>query len=102
MVMGIVYPVMKPMYEASIRRVTVTVRWKEGPNKRELPLIQYITSPQSGGFAANALLPDGGVMDFGTAPTTTGAPGSPAAPGAPGAPTGGLVNPNVLTPGGVR
>src|SRR5690606_33767117 len=29
MVMGFLYPTIKPMYEASIRRVTVTVRWKE-------------------------------------------------------------------------
>jgi general secretion pathway protein I len=91
MVMGIVYPSMKPMYEASIRRVTVNVKWKEGPNAREMPMIQYLTNPQGGGFAANALLPDGGVMDFGsgTSPTGTGtaAPtgtsprlGSPAGP----------------------
>lgn len=85
MVMGIVYPAMKPMYEASIRRVTVTVKWKEGPNERELPLIEYLTNPQRGGFAGSALLPDGGAMDFappatgsaapagaGPAPTTTG------------------------------
>lgn len=80
MVMGIVYPAMKPMYEASIRRVTVTVKWKEGPNDRELPLIQYLTNPQRGGFAANALLPDGGAMDFaapGTAPTGSAGGGAP-------------------------
>ena len=104
MVMGIVYPVMKPMYEASIRRVTVTVKWREGPNAREMALVQYITNPQMGGFAANALLPDGGVMDFGsggasgtTGPTGTGAPGLP---GAPGSPLGSPAAP--LTPGGVR
>jgi len=90
MVMGIVYPTMKPMFEASIRRVTVTVKWKEGPNDRELPLIQYITNPQMGGFAANALLPDGGVMDFssGAAPGASGAPGT--SPGtSPGTTPGG-------------
>jgi len=82
MVMGILYPSIKPMYEASIRRVSVTVKWKEGPNDRELPLVQYVTNPQRGGFAANALLPDGGVMDFGPAGSAT--PGTPGAPGAPG------------------
>jgi general secretion pathway protein I len=72
MVMGIIYPSLKPMFEASIRRVTVTVKWKEGTNDRELPLVQYVTNPQRGGFAGSALLPDGGMMDFappGTAPT---------------------------------
>jgi general secretion pathway protein I len=64
MVMGILYPAMKPMFEASIRRLTVTVKWKEGPNERELPLVQYVTNPQRGGFAGSALLPDGGQMDF--------------------------------------
>lgn len=93
MVMGIVYPAMKPMYEASIRRITVTVKWKEGPNDRELPLIQYLTNPQRGGFAGSALLPDGGAMDF-AAPTGSGAPASTAPGGAtPGLgtspPTGG-------------
>lgn len=72
MVMSFLYPSIKPMYEASIRRVTVTVRWKEGPNERELPLTQYVTNPQRGGFAGSALLPDGGAMDFGT-----GVPGTP-------------------------
>ncbi|MBS2018987.1 MAG: prepilin-type N-terminal cleavage/methylation domain-containing protein [Deltaproteobacteria bacterium] len=67
MVMGIIYPTIKPMFEASIRRVTVTVKWKEGVNERELPLIQYLTNPQRGGFAANALMADGGTMDFGPA-----------------------------------
>jgi general secretion pathway protein I len=75
MVMGILYPSIKPMFEASIRRLTVTVKWKEGPNDRELPLVQYITNPQRGGFAGSALLPDGGTMDF-------------APPGTPGAATG--------------
>lgn len=66
MVMGMIYPSIKPMYEASIRRISVTVRWKEGRSLRELPLTQYVTQPQRGGFAGDALLPDGGVMDFGT------------------------------------
>jgi general secretion pathway protein I len=55
MVMGMVYPSLKLMFEASIRRLTVTVRWKEGPNKRELGLVQYVTSPQAAGFTAGAV-----------------------------------------------
>jgi len=89
MVMGILYPSIKPLYEASIRRVTVTVKWKEGSNARELPIVQYITNPARGGFAANALMADGGAMDFGPAGSAT--PGSPAAPAgvSPGAAGGG-------------
>lgn len=75
MVMGMVYPSIKPMYEASIRRVTVKVKWKEGPNDRELELTQFVTNPQRGGMAGSALLPDGGAMDF-AAPTGSGAPGT--------------------------
>jgi general secretion pathway protein I len=75
--MGILYPSIKPMYEASIRRISVTVKWKEGSNGRELALVQYVTNPQRGGFAGSALLPDGGTMDF-AAPGTaaTGSAGS--------------------------
>lgn len=92
MVMGFIYPSIKPMYEQSIRRVTVTVKWKEGPNERELPLTQFVTNPQRGGFAGSALLPDGGAMDF--APPGTGTAGAPATgatgtPGSGGGPTTG-------------
>jgi general secretion pathway protein I len=96
MAMGIVYPAMKPMFEASIRRTTVTVKWKEGPNARELAVVQYLTNPQQGGFAGSALLPDGGAMDFGsgTAPAGSGSPGT--------APTGGLGTPRTGLGGGTR
>ena len=35
MVMGFVYPFLKPMMEASIRKVTVVVRWNEGTKVKE-------------------------------------------------------------------
>lgn len=54
MVMGFVYPDLKPMLESSIRKVTVTVRWREGESDRELSAIQYITNPQQGGFDPSA------------------------------------------------
>jgi general secretion pathway protein I len=50
MVMGFVYPFIKPMMEASIRRVTVTVRWREGVKPKEFSILQYITNPNNGGF----------------------------------------------------
>jgi general secretion pathway protein I len=83
MVMSMLYPTIKPMYEASIRKVTVTVRWKEGPADRELPITQYVTNPARGGFAGSALMADGGVMDFGSGTTGT-TPGSPGAGGTGG------------------
>ncbi|MCA9646751.1 MAG: hypothetical protein KC492_38960, partial [Myxococcales bacterium] len=43
-----------PMLEASIRRVTVTVVWKEGKNRRELSAVQFVTNPQQGGLDPNA------------------------------------------------
>ena len=57
MVMGLVYPDIKPMLEASIRRVTVVVHWTEGKNERELSVTQYVTNPTQGGLDS-----DGGLM----------------------------------------
>lgn len=54
LVMGLVYPDLKPMLEASIRKVTVKVSWKEGTNERDLDVIQYVTNPQQGGLDPNA------------------------------------------------
>ncbi len=48
MVMGFVYPSLKPMLEASIRRVTVKVTWREGQKQRELEATQFLTRPQEG------------------------------------------------------
>lgn len=58
MAMSMVYPTLKPMLEASIRKASIKVRWMEGSKERTLDLTQYITSPQQG-------LPDGGMMDGG-------------------------------------
>ena len=54
LVMGLVYPDLKPMLEASIRKVTVTVNWTEGNNERDLSITQYVTNPQQGGLDPNA------------------------------------------------
>jgi len=54
LVMGLVYPDLKPMLEASIRKLTVTVNWEEGKNKRELAVTQFVTNPMQGGFDPNA------------------------------------------------
>ncbi len=36
---------MKPMLEASIRKLTVTVNWHEGTQNRDLTIVQYLTRP---------------------------------------------------------
>jgi len=56
MAMGIVYPTLKPMMEASIRRLTVTVHWKEGSIEKDLSMVQYVTNPQRGNLL-NGVLP---------------------------------------------
>ncbi len=83
MVMGIVYPSLKPMMENSIRRLTVTVKWKEGSSPKEFAIVQYITNPQRSGFLPGVAGSDGGVAPsgsgFGAGPA--GLPGSgPAGP----------------------
>ena len=63
MVMSLVYPDLKPMLEASIRKITVTVKWPEGSSEKELSVTQYVTDPQEGGLLQTsddeaALVPD--------------------------------------------
>lgn len=50
MVMSMVYPSLKPMLEASIRKLTVTVHWQEGRFERDMAVTQYVTNPMQGGF----------------------------------------------------
>lgn len=40
------FPILKPFFEEQVRRATVTVRWKEGPNERGFDVIQYLVSEQ--------------------------------------------------------
>ena len=65
MVFSIVYPSLKPLLEAAIRRVTVTVSWKEGAIDRSFTLTQYITNPSRAGLLSSMLdagaLADGGL-----------------------------------------
>jgi hypothetical protein len=69
MVMGFVYPFIKPMMEASIRRVTVTVRWHEGVKPKEFSILQYVTNPSNGGFGPAA----SGSASAGSTPGAAGA-----------------------------
>lgn len=64
MAMGMVYPRLKVMLEASIRLVEVRVVWREGKIERDLTVKQYVTNPQQGGFLD---LGDGSALDEGAA-----------------------------------
>jgi general secretion pathway protein I len=52
MALSMVYPQLKGMLEASIRKVTVQVLWKDGSTDRDLTVVQYLTNPQQGGLLA--------------------------------------------------
>jgi len=54
MVMSMVYPTLKPMLEASIRKITVTVEWHGGGKGKNLEVVQYVTNPMQGGIDPNA------------------------------------------------
>jgi len=73
--MGMIYPQLKAMLEASIRKVTVKVVWSEGSIERDLSVTQYITNPQQGGFLAEDESAMGGA----------GGAGGSAPPSGPGA-----------------
>lgn len=75
MVIGFVYPELKLMLEASIRKVTVSVHWKEGDTDKDLTATQYVTNPQQGGLDPLAAA---GLDALGGAPAaSTGAVATP-------------------------
>jgi general secretion pathway protein I len=53
MALGLVYPTLKPMLEASIRKVKVSVIWQEGSKERRLDAVQYVTNPLEGNLNPN-------------------------------------------------
>lgn len=76
--MGLVYPQLKAMLEASIRKVTVRVVWMEGSTERDFAITQYITNPQAGGFLAedeSAAGGAGGSSSFGSGGRSSGGRG---------------------------
>lgn len=85
MVLGMVYPTLKPMLEASIRKVKISVRWHEGSRERTLDLTQYVTDPKQGNIDQ-----DGGVgmLDggFGALPGMLGIDDNSGATPAPASP----------------
>jgi general secretion pathway protein I len=91
LVMSMVYPDLRTMFEASTRRITVVVAWTEGSRREELVLTQWVTQPQAPVAAAAAELAAGQALEglsgggttsggaspggASTGPTTTRAPG---------------------------
>jgi general secretion pathway protein I len=88
LVFSLVYPSLKPMLEAGIRRVTVTVHWQEGSQTRDMMLQQYITNPSRSGLIAG--LAEAGLGGEGGLPINMG---GGAAGGGGGAPAGGFAPP---------
>jgi general secretion pathway protein I len=74
MVFSIVYPSLKPLLEAAIRRITVVVKWNEGSAKRDFTLVQYVTNPSRAGLLAGML--DAGIGAEGGLPSLFGLPGA--------------------------
>lgn len=50
MVMGMVYPELKLLFEGSTRRVTVVATWTEGSRSYDIELVQWITDPRQAGI----------------------------------------------------
>lgn len=77
MAMGFIYPQLKEMLEASIRKIVVRVWWKEGPRERDVTVTQYVTNPQQGGLLGEAIdlgeELSGGVDNSGTTSSPSGA-----------------------------
>lgn len=50
MVMGMVYPDLQALFEASTRRVTVVLTWTEGSREYNIELVQWITDSRQAGI----------------------------------------------------
>ncbi len=48
MVMSIVYPDLKNLFEASTRKITLVSTWTEGNRTYDIELVQWVTQPQPG------------------------------------------------------
>lgn len=78
MALSMVYPQLKGMLEASIRKVTVQVYWKDGASEKDLTVTQYLTNPQAGGLlAVDEGAGGAGGSGGATPPTGTGQPPRP-------------------------
>lgn len=94
MVMSLVYPNIKTLFESSTRRVTVRVAWREGTVDYSFELVQWIAVPQ--------IDPNLAALNAAAAGGLPGAPGAGGLPGGmPGLPGGGgLLGGGAKTPTG--
>lgn len=74
MALSMVYPSLKPMLEASIRKVKVKILWQEGEKERSFEVTQYVTNPLEGSLTP--ALAEGIDAAQGSANGTTGTTGS--------------------------
>jgi general secretion pathway protein I len=89
MLMGMVYPGMKSMYEASTRRVTVTVTFAHLGKDYPMELVQWVTAPRTVNDALNPaeqenVNPTGGGIGNPTGGMGPGNSGGPRGMGSPG------------------
>lgn len=56
MVMSLVYPSLKTIFEVSTRRITVTVTWNEGNTEQSMEVAQWVSS--SAGLVGDVLDPE--------------------------------------------
>lgn len=82
MVMQYTFPIMKPIIEEQVRRVTVSVSWLEGTSNQGFDLVQFLVNE-------NPMTPP--PVDEENEVTGPGAPGTSGTPGTPG--TGGSSTP---------
>jgi general secretion pathway protein I len=60
MVMSVVYPDLKTLFEAGVRRATVTITWHEGNQEQSIELVQWIVNSKEAGLVnIGGLLPEG-------------------------------------------
>lgn len=69
MVMSVVYPDLKTLFEAGARRATVTVTWREGSREHSIEITQWIVNSKEAGLVnIGGLLPEGEEEDENTPP----------------------------------
>lgn len=60
LVMSVVYPDLKILFEAGVRRATVTVTWREGSRDHAIEITQWIVNSKEAGLVnVGGLLPEG-------------------------------------------
>jgi len=105
MMLNMVYPDVKPLFEASARRVLVTVEWRRGTQTRTVELVQWVVNPNKGVAAAEVdLLGEAldDVLGDGAAAPPPGGGGSPPPRGGNSRSPGGTERPTPSLRGGPR